>query len=478
MNRHDILVVGSGPGGAITAALLAEAGMDVGVLERGGAFHLSSSPPFSLDEMLQKYKNSGLTTAFGMPKISYVEGCCLGGGSEINAGLYHRTPREILNNWVNEFDLKGVDEKYLEHIFLANEMDVAVSYMPPSLIPRASMKLHEGATALGWHSLEVPRWFKYAENATGVKQSMTETFIPRAINATAQFYVNRTVTKIYKNGDSWIVKGYIEQRAPLTLPKKEPFKMQAKYLFICGGAIGSAFVLKQNGLSKLAGGTLFMHPSIKMVARFNEKVNSVGMGVPVHQIKEFSPRLSIGCSISTPTYLSLAMLNVKGGELLVKNHWEEMGVYYAMSRQGSGGVTSVLGFNDPLVKFNVGEAGYQDALDGMIKLGECLFASGAVELYPVVLGSKSIRSMQELRRFVSDLERNRLQLMTIHLMGSCPMGENKSICVTDSFGQVHGQKKLYVNDASLMCSALGVNPQGSVMMLARRNVEKFLQEVK
>ncbi|MCX7886381.1 MAG: GMC family oxidoreductase, partial [Verrucomicrobiae bacterium] len=46
----------------------------------------------------------------------------------------------------------------------------------------------------------------------------------------------------------------------------------------------------------------------------------------------------------------------------------------------------------------------------------------------------------------------------------------------DSFGRVHGVENLYVNDASLLCTAPGVNPQGAIMALAHRNVIHFLQQ--
>jgi choline dehydrogenase-like flavoprotein len=65
-------------------------------------------------------------------------------------------------------------------------------------------------------------------------------------------------------------------------------------------------------------------------------------------------------------------------------------------------------------------------------------------------------------------------LMTIHLFSSCPMGENKNKCAADSYGRVHGVKNLQIADASLLCTAPGVNPQGSVMAFARRNVMRFL----
>ena len=57
------------------------------------------------------------------------------------------------------------------------------------------------------------------------------------------------------------------------------------------------------------------------------------------------------------------------------------------------------------------------------------------------------------------------------------MGEDQSQCATNSFGQVHGFDNLYVNDASLLCTAPGVNPQGSIMALARRNALKFFRVV-
>jgi choline dehydrogenase-like flavoprotein len=54
------------------------------------------------------------------------------------------------------------------------------------------------------------------------------------------------------------------------------------------------------------------------------------------------------------------------------------------------------------------------------------------------------------------------------------MGEDRSVCATDSFGRVHGFRNLYVNDASLLCGAPGVNPQGTIMAIVRRNAMKFL----
>ncbi len=59
--RAEIAVIGSGPGGAVTAALLADAGRDVLLIEEGPNLSLNSAAHFSREEIVQKYRNGGIT---------------------------------------------------------------------------------------------------------------------------------------------------------------------------------------------------------------------------------------------------------------------------------------------------------------------------------------------------------------------------------------------------------------------------------
>jgi choline dehydrogenase-like flavoprotein len=68
--KTDILVIGSGPGGSVTASVLSEAGREVLCLEEGPFLSLNSAPQFSREEMIQKYRNGGLTVALGKAKVS------------------------------------------------------------------------------------------------------------------------------------------------------------------------------------------------------------------------------------------------------------------------------------------------------------------------------------------------------------------------------------------------------------------------
>jgi choline dehydrogenase-like flavoprotein len=469
----EIIVIGSGPGGAITACLLAEAGNEVTLLESGPFLTLEECPQFTRDEMERKYRSGGVTAALGRTKVAYVEANCVGGGSEINAGLYHRTPEDILDAWRRDFGLQGAGLADMVPHFEACERDVSISYLPGEA-PAASIKLHEGASAKGWKSLEVPRWFKYGPDSVtdhhGEKQSMSRTFIPRALKAGCKLVPNICARRLRRSRGRWVVE------AERTLPdgRRTRHKLRCKTLFVACGAIQTPALLQASGLAPLAGRSLRMHPTVKVVARFPGTINSADMGVPVHQVKEFSPRLSFGCSITGVPYLSLAMLDHPAHMHEVDDGWPHMAIYYAMIVGGSGSVRRVPGYRDPLVRFALGDNDMRDLADGTKKLSELLFAAGAEALYPTVDGADPLTGIDDLLKVADPLPRGRTSLMTIHLFSSCPMGEDKRRCVADSYGKVHGQDGLYIADASLLCAAPGVNPQGSIMAFARRNVLHFL----
>ena len=75
----EVLIIGSGAGGAVTAAALAAAGRSVTVVEEGPWVDADSVEPFSLDEMVAKYRHHGQAAALGNPAVAYAEGLCDGG---------------------------------------------------------------------------------------------------------------------------------------------------------------------------------------------------------------------------------------------------------------------------------------------------------------------------------------------------------------------------------------------------------------
>lgn len=474
--RTEALVIGSGPGGAITACLLAEAGRDVLLVEEGPFLSQDSSAPFSLAELEKKYRNGGQTVAMGRSKIAYVEGCCVGGGSEINSGLYHRTPPEVLEHWRSTFQVEALSVQEMLPHFEACERDLSVSLLPCPA-PPASLKLHEGATRLGWKSIEVPRWFRYgaavnplasaSASPIGRRQTMTETYVPRFLRAGGRLLPQTRAGRLRQLADGWLVDAHHTTAGQV--------RIAADALFLCAGAIQSPALLLRSGITRNIGNSLQVHPTVKMVARFRDAVNAADMGVPVHQVKEFSPRLSFGCSISSPPWLALSLMDHPEAAQETARDWARLAVYYAMiTSEGRGTVRTLPGFRDPLVRYTLTENDRRDLADGFRKLARILLESGAAELYPGLARGPVLRCKGCLDKLPETLPNGLASLMTIHLFSSCPMGENHNQCAADSFGRVHGFKNLFINDASLLCTAPGVNPQGSIMALARRNALRYL----
>jgi len=462
-------IIGSGPGGLISAHVLCNYGISCTVFEKGKQSSQSSIAPFSVEEMDKRFKDKGVTVAFGTPRISYVEGECVGGGSEVNSGLYHDLPKEIFERWDIRSFTYGELKPYMDRC--ARMVNVTPIPFEP---PLASQKLQQGADALGWSSVEVPRWYKYTSKVdrgvnSGIRQSMTEAILPYVNDKFFNLKTECNVQRLRKTSDGKVLVEYVERG----MPKQETFD----HIFVAAGAIGTPYLLLKSHLgNRKVGKTLRLHPTIKITARFKEKVNFVESGVPIHQVKEFSPDFSFGCSISNLPYLGVGLLEngVMGKELM--ENWRYMATYYAMVSDGIGQVRHIPFINRPLVSFKIDQKGIENLSRGVHKLGELLFAAGAKRIYPSISGIPQINNIDELKRQKTIFDPADMNLMTIHLMGSCPMGSDSKNCVVDENGILHGESNIHIADASLIPSAIGVNPQGTLMAICFKLAEDFAQK--
>ena len=87
-----------------------------------------------------------------------------------------------------------------------------------------------------------------------------------------------------------------------------------------------------------------------------------------------------------------------------------------------------------------------------------------------------MKNIDEINQLPEIIDPMNTSLMTVHLFSSCPIGERRDRCVADSYGKIFGQDGLFVSDGSILPSAPGVNPQGSIMALAHRNIERIITE--
>ena len=463
----EVLVIGSGAGGATTAAVLAEAGFDVLIVEEGEWVDQGAVVPFSLEQMDRQYRSGGVTVALGVPSIAYTEGRCAGGGTEINSGLYRRPPEELLARWGIDFGIVDLDLDEVGSI--ADEVELAINVTTVPGPPTApSDVLRRGAEALGWQNSEIPRWMKYEDNdpAKGQRQSMTRTYLPRAVDAGARLVTGCRI-------DALEMSGRIARRATTTLADGRRGHIRFRHVFVCGGAIQSPALLQRSRIAGHIGRSLAVHPTVKLAARFADELN-VSDDVPVHQVKEFAPDLSFGGSASQPGLIALALSDQWSTFSNAITDWRRISVYYAaITSEGRGKVRAVRGLRDPIVTYGLTRRDRALLGSGLARLALVMLEAGADEVYPSFRGAPVVRKRRDLATMQASFSAGRASVMTVHLCSTVPMGEDRARCGANSFGRVHGTANVWVNDASLLPTAPGVNPQGTVMALAIRNARRF-----
>jgi choline dehydrogenase-like flavoprotein len=465
----EVLVIGSGAGGAVTAARLAEGGRSVLVVEEGPWFRPDEHVPFSLEEFIARYRHQGACAALGNPGIAFAEGRGVGGSTEINSGLYHRLPEHLAADWREEYAIADFDEATLDRYASEVEDSITVRRVPGDA-PPSSAALERGANELGWRSVEFARVFAYDTQGRGTKQTMSRTMIPRAVAAGATIQADTDVTRLQRR-----VVGAV---ARVTHPdgSSEPVQIRAEHVFVCAGAIQSPNLLQRSGFRRNIGNGLKFHPTVKVAARFAEEYDHDE--VPMHRVTEFSPFLTIGGSASRRGQVALAIADAAPHALeAVLEEWRNVVVYYAAIRSsGSGRVIALPGLKAPLVTYSLTDADMSRLARGMVHLGAVLLAAGAVELYPSITAGTIAHKRNDLDAWWAELTRARANLMTVHLTSTVRMGERRDRTGADSFGRVWGVPNLRVNDASLLPDAPGVNPQAAIMAIATRNADHFLSE--
>ncbi len=463
----DVLIIGSGAGGATTAAVLAEAGLDVLVVEEGEWVEQGALVPFSLEQMDRQYRAGGVTVALGLPSIAYTEGRCAGGGTEVNSGLYWRPPGDVLQRWREQFRIVDFDPDEL--LAIADEVERDISVCPaPGGYTEPSEVLRRGADALGWRNGEIPRWMAYPNDQPhGQRQSMTRTYLPRAGRAGARLAVGCRVDRLRSGAGR-------ASSADTTLADGTPGTITFRHVFVCGGAIQSPALLQRSGIRGHIGRTLAVHPTVKLAARFPEALN-VPDDVPVHQVKEFAPHLSFGGSASNPGLVALSLLDQWATFQQAVTQWQHISVYYAaITSEGLGRVRSFPRMKDPVVTYGLTLRDRALLRSGLARLALLMLEAGALEVYPSFKGAPSVRNRRDLATMQQAFSATRASVMTVHLCSTVPMGELEGRTGADSFGLVHGCSNIYVNDASLLPTAPGVNPQASVMAFAIRNARHFV----
>jgi choline dehydrogenase-like flavoprotein len=463
----DVCVVGAGAGGAVVAAELAEGGARVVLLEQGPAHdpdRFTARPP---EMMAQLYRDAGQTATLGTPPILLPLGRGLGGTTLVNSGTCFRTPAHVLQRWAGEFAL-DFDEAGLAGCFERVEAALSVAEVTPELAGANAAVARRGAERLGWSHGYLRRNARGCVGSgvcvfgcpTSAKQHTGITYIPRARAAGAQVVSGADVREV-------LVGAGRARGVRVRVDDGQAIEVHADTVVLACGTIHTPLLLDRSKIPDASGErgrNLSLHPATAAFALMEEEVN-MARGVPQSfYVDEFAAEGIVFEGVAgPPAYAAMAL------PLVGERHRRAMADYRRLAQFGlmvsdssRGHVSSFAG--RPAIRYELGDEDLTKFRRGIARLGELFEAAGAREVYlPLPDGVEPHRARAK-----------DLKLMAFHPLGTARADGRPGRGVTDGQLAVRGTRGLYVADGSVIPSALGVNPQLTIMALATRLADRLL----
>jgi cholesterol oxidase len=538
---YDFVIVGSGYGGAVTAARIATASLNpkrsVCVLERGREW-LAGTFPDGLDECLaasRSVKNPlGLYELVTYPDISIVKGNGLGGTSLINAGVAMVPDAEA-------FETAGwpasLNRDSLLPYFQRAASVLRVAPHPRVLQLSKVQALEHRAQQIGKKVEPLDLAVNFSFSGTnpqgvwqrpcidcgdcitgcnvGAKNTLDTNYLPMAHNAGAELFTGAQIDWIEKlTQDGWRLHG----RHTLPDGETSAFTMDAANVILAAGALNSTEILLRSafrglGLSARLGsnfsgncdffGLAYNGNYETDVLGFGNRAAGVGTSVPPGPTIAGAIRYDGGLPVEKRIVVEdfafpSAYVNAAKA-IFASLRPEQKGGDDEARRQRILRDLDPSGFYDPDGALNhsmlylvigAGQAGGKIVFeapwyspDGRIKV---IWSEG---------GSQQLEQCirEELQHHAGALGAGYLHnplwsmanlrhRLTTQPVGGCPIGGNHESGTVDEFGRVYSNsggvhKGLFVADGGLLPPTLGVNPLLTICALAERIAERKIREL-
>ena len=471
-DEADFVIVGTGAGGATAARVLSEAGLELALVEEGAYLKPEDRPAALVDAMSLAVRGMATLSTDSTVPMPLLQGRCVGGSTAINSGIIWRMPEDVRDEWRSEHGLDALVGERLDSAFARMEEELSVSPTDPAIAGDNNLLMQQAAERLGMPGHVISRNMKGCKGSArclqgcpnGARQSMEVSYIPRAMANGARLHTRCKVERVIFEGDRAVgVRGVVRGEDGRPLGR---FEIKARRgVIIAASALYTPVLLRKSGIRhRLLGERFCAHPGAAMVGAFDRPVNmgfgaSQGYEVPLpdHGIKLESLSLA-------PDMLA-ARLPGAGREWQERvsklGHYAQWGGVVRMEARGR--VRPGL-FDGVSVRYEPTARDLERIRYGLVTAARMMFAVGAHEVYPGISGLPEIvRSERELEALAArPLRRADVHLVASHLFGTT-YAASEGRGVVDEELRVSGVRDLYVMDASVFPTNLGVNPQHSIM---------------
>lgn len=473
----DVVIIGSGAAASILAHNMVRAGREVLMVERGQ--HVDPGE-FTEDEvqMLSWLYSDGALQLSRDFRFQVLQGSCVGGTTVVNNAVCFRLPAEVLQRWNGGLNAR-IDAERLNASFDRVEQLIGVRPQNHQHLNRGAAVFGAGVAAMG---LDRPPNRYAAIDANihnclgcgycnigcgyGRKLSMLDTVLPMA-----QEMFGREALRIVSECEAIRLKGRGRRISGVMcqLPDGRRIEVKGNTIVVAAGAISSSLLLLRSSVGgSNVGKRVSFNMGSPLHARFREKINAYE-GLQISHALQFSP---------PPGFLMETWYNPPVAQALVmpgwfEDHFNNMLHYDRMSAVGvlvgtePGARVRRRGLLGREIDFTPSIVDLHKLIDGLIAAGEIFLRAGAEAVLPATFVYREYRTPADLMHLRLDVrDPSDITLGTGHPMGGNAISEDPRLGVVDPEFRVFGYDNLYVCDASVFPTAVGVNPQLTVMALA------------
>ncbi|WP_374580952.1 GMC family oxidoreductase N-terminal domain-containing protein [Pseudoduganella sp.] len=498
----DVVIVGTGAGGGVTAEILANAGLKVLMVEEGA---LKSSKDFKMreaDAYPALYQDSAARKTADKA-INILQGRTVGGSTTVNWTSSFRTPPDTLAWWQSRYGLKDYSVEALAPWFQKMEERLHISDWPTppnennDLLRRGAQKLGistalirrnvNGCWNLGYCGMGCP---------TNAKQSMLVTTIPAALEKGAVLLTRARAERFTLAGG----QATALECAALTTDGLEAsgrrLTLKARHFVVAGGAINSPALLLRSGAPdpyQVLGRRTFLHPVVLSIGAYAQPVEAFS-GAPqtvysdhfLHTQAVDGPmgyKLEVG-----PLHPVLAGTTVSAfgpAHASLMGRFAHIQGMLALLRDGfhaesEGGRVTVHGDGSPRLDYPLTPYFWDGARRALLTMAEIQFAAGAEGVRPVhELVDQPYKDWREAQQAIAALPMQKLltRVVSAHVMGGCAMSGDAVTGVVAPDGRYRGISNLSVHDGSLFPTSIGANPQLSIYGITARLASGLAQRL-
>ncbi|KAI9249987.1 GMC oxidoreductase-domain-containing protein [Sporodiniella umbellata] len=495
--RYDAIVIGSGAGGGVVAARLAQAGQSVLVIEKGKYHHESDFVPKEQTGNLNLYEFGG-TAQSRTGGLRLMVGSVLGGGTTVNWSASLKPQHFVRQEWAQQGLPYFLSSKF------AQDLDTVcqrIGATTEGVVHNGSNQIViDGCNALGYPVATIPQntggkshdcSYCYCGCRSGTKNGTMNTWLRDAHAHGAHFLDQTKVLKVLtQNGKAIGVECQTEQTVQ---------RIMADTVVVSAGSLQSPGVLLRSGLkNKNIGKNLRLHPAAALFGFFDRPIHT-GQGTrmtTLSTVVEDYENDGYGCKIegvslhpgSLSALLPWTNAAAHKSSMLRYDYCAPL-ITLTRDKDSIGSVTYDADQNI-VVDYALSEKDERSIAQGILSGLDILVAAGARELssgqygidpfcfkhHPRIDDPDYLQWKARVKAY--GFSGNEVPLLTAHQMSSNRMGISPEVSVVKPTGETWEIKHLYVADASIFPTASGVNPMVTTETMAYHVADNIIQSIK